>query len=48
MLRKAYLTDLVNEAIADGEYFAAVPIDGRWREIDTVQDLERARAIVNW
>jgi choline kinase len=47
-LRKAYLTDLVNEAIADGEYFAAVPIDGRWREIDTVQDLERARAIVNW
>lgn len=47
-LRKAYLTDLLNEAIADGEYLAAVPIDGQWREIDTVQDLERARAIVNW
>lgn len=47
-LRKAYLTDLINEAIGDGEYFSAVPIEGRWREIDTVQDLERARAIVNW
>lgn len=47
-LRKAYMTDLINEAIADGEYFAAVPIEGKWREIDTVQDLERARAIVNW
>jgi hypothetical protein len=24
------------------------PSTGRWREIDTVQDLERAQAIVNW
>lgn len=47
-LRKAYLTDLLNVAIGEGEAFAAVPIEGRWREIDTVQDLERARAIVNW
>lgn len=47
-LKRAYLTDLLNTAINAGEYFAAVPIDGRWREIDTVQDLERAQSVVNW
>jgi NDP-sugar pyrophosphorylase family protein len=25
-----------------------VVIDGRWREIDTVQDLERAQVSVDW
>ena len=47
-LRVAYLTDLLNHLIAAGETMAAVDIDGGWREIDTTQDLERARAIVDW
>jgi len=40
--RQAYLTDLFNDAIAQGEGFAVCPIQGDWREIDTVQDYERA------
>ena len=46
--RKAYLTDLVNDAINAGESFSAIPIAGGWREIDTVQDLERAQASGLW
>jgi phosphoenolpyruvate phosphomutase len=42
----AYVTDLLNHLIADGADLRAVDIHGGWREIDTVQDLERARAIV--
>jgi choline kinase len=44
----AYLTDLLNHLIGAGEEMRAVDIDGGWREIDTTQDLERARAIVDW
>jgi L-glutamine-phosphate cytidylyltransferase len=44
----AYLTDLLNHLIAEGEVMHSVDIDGGWREIDTPQDLERARAIVDW
>lgn len=44
----AYLTDLLNDLIARGERMGSVDIDGGWREIDTTQDLERARAIVDW
>ena len=47
-LRRAYLTDMLNEAIEDGEYIAPLGIEGHWREIDTVQDLERAHAAVTW
>ncbi len=47
-LYNAYFTDLLNTAISHGESLAAVTIQGRWREIDTVQDLERAHAIVTW
>ena len=47
-LRKAYLTDLLNAAIRNGEQFGMVPIHGGWREIDTVQDLERVRATGEW
>lgn len=47
-LREAYLTDLVNEAIKRGESFSTLPIEGGWREIDTVQDFERAQAAVDW
>jgi choline kinase len=41
--RKAYLTDLFGELIARGVDIGWVPIDGGWREIDTVQDLHRVR-----
>lgn len=43
-LRKAYLTDILNHAAARGELMGVLAIQGEWREIDTVQDLERARA----
>lgn len=41
MFRKAYLTDLFEEMIQRGIEIEAVPIDGGWREIDTVEDLAR-------
>jgi choline kinase len=44
----AYLTDLLNDLIGSGEAMAPVFIDGGWREIDTVEDLERAKAVVDW
>lgn len=44
----AYVTDLLNHLIAQGETLRSVDIDGGWREIDTTQDLERARALVDW
>jgi choline kinase len=47
-LRKAYLTDLLNEAIEEGEFVHPFWIRGGWREIDTVQDYKRAQAQVNW
>ena len=39
--RKAYLTDLFEEMIDRGIDVGFVPIDGGWREIDTVEDLAR-------
>ena len=47
-LRQAYLTDLLNEAIEGGEYIHPFWIRGGWREIDTVQDYERAQREVTW
>ena len=44
----AYLTDLLNDLIESGETMHAAFIDGGWREIDTVEDLARARAVVDW
>lgn len=44
----AYLTDLYEHLIAHGFPITPVPIHGRWREIDTVQDFERANAAVDW
>ena len=41
LFRRAYLTDLFNEMIDRGLTIGAVPIDGGWREIDTVEDLKR-------
>ena len=46
--RVAYLTDLLQHLIDGGARMTPVVIDGRWREIDTVQDLERAQASVDW
>ena len=45
-LAQAYLTDGLNELIARGTSLEPVMIDGRWREIDTEQDLERAQQLV--
>jgi choline kinase len=44
--RNAYLTDLWQALIDSGIRIDPVLIDGAWREIDTGQDLERARALV--
>jgi choline kinase len=42
----AYLTDLLQHLIEAGQPLTPVAIRGQWREIDTVQDLERAQALV--
>jgi choline kinase len=44
-LRNAYLSDGLN-ALAGGHRLAPVFIDGRWREIDTGQDLAAAEQVV--
>jgi L-glutamine-phosphate cytidylyltransferase len=44
----AYLTDLLNDLIASGEVMRPAFIDGGWREIDTVEDLQRAGPVVSW
>ncbi|MGN6110249.1 MAG: hypothetical protein ACTHU0_34415, partial [Kofleriaceae bacterium] len=44
--RNAYLTDLWQLLIDGGIRLDPVLIDGQWREIDTGQDLERARQLV--
>ena len=51
--RQAYLTDLLQHLIDAGQEMQGVEIAGSWREIDTVQDLGRARALLrsaqdNW
>jgi L-glutamine-phosphate cytidylyltransferase len=44
----SYVTDLLNDLIDGGEVMRPAFIDGGWREIDTVEDLERAKAVVSW
>jgi choline kinase len=44
--RNAYLTDLWQLLIDSGVRLDPILIDGQWREIDTGQDLERARQLV--
>jgi len=46
--RNAYLTDLLQHLIDQGAPVTPVFIDGDWREIDTVQDLERAERDVDF
>jgi len=38
----AYLTDMIQYLINEGEAVYGVPIEGGWREIDTVEDYEKA------
>lgn len=45
-LRQAYLTDALNAAAERGVALVPVFIDGRWREIDTEEDLARAQAVI--
>ena len=44
--RNAYLTDLWQDLIDTGTRMDPVLIEGQWREIDTGQDLDRARELV--
>jgi len=44
--RNAYLTDLLQELIGIGVRVDPIWIDGGWREIDTGQDLDRARELL--
>jgi choline kinase len=44
--RNAYLTDLWQHLIDGGTRLDPILIDGQWREIDTEQDLERARELL--
>jgi len=46
-LRQAYLSDALNALADGGTRLGPLFIDGRWREIDTEEDLSRAHAVVN-
>lgn len=48
-LRQAYLSDALNALADRGTPLAPVLVDGRWREIDTEEDLSRAHdAVGTW
>jgi len=53
-LQVAYLTDLLNDLIGEEPrlhipvHSVAIARPQSWREIDTVQDLERAQAVISW
>ena len=44
-LEKAKLVDILQELIDSGTKISALPISGKWCEIDTPKDLERAQKI---
>ncbi len=44
-LKKAYMTDMIQELVDCGSLVQSVDITGNWMEIDTPQDLERARKL---
>jgi choline kinase len=46
-LRNAYLSDALNAMADRGVPLVPVFVDGRWREIDTEEDLARAHALVD-
>ncbi len=48
-LRQSYLSDGLNAVAERGVALRPVMIDGRWREIDTEEDLARAqRVVASW
>jgi L-glutamine-phosphate cytidylyltransferase len=46
-LRQAYLSDALNKMADEGANLTPVLVNGRWREIDTEEDLARAHAVVD-
>jgi choline kinase len=46
-LRQAYLSDALNQMADEGASLVPIFIDGRWREIDTEEDLARAQDLVD-
>ena len=46
-LEKAYLTDMIQELIDRGYTISPVDIQRSWVEIDTLQDLEYAKKVIN-
>ena len=44
-LEKAYMTDMIQEFVDHGQAVQSIDIEGGWMEIDTPQDLERARRL---
>jgi len=42
-IKKAYLTDMLQELIDSGIVVEPIIINGKWCEIDTLQDLQLAR-----
>ena len=46
-LRQAYLSDALNQMADEGVTMEPIFVDGRWREIDTEEDLERAHTVVD-
>lgn len=44
---QAHMTDLLMELILTGAQVHALPIDGGWLEIDTVQDFDKAAAMID-
>ena len=44
-LEKAYMTDMLQELVDNGQPVQSIDIHGGWMEIDTPQDLERARRL---
>ena len=42
-MKKAYLTDMLQELIDSGIVVEPIIINGKWCEIDTLQDLQLAR-----
>ena len=45
--KKWYLTNMLQDLIDNNNPITPIEIDGNWCEIDTVQDLERARKLFN-
>ena len=43
--KKAYLTDMFQELIDNKQKISPIIIKGNWCEIDTLQDLDRAKTL---